>query len=202
MDDDDRRGTLTELDADVRAMLAFQAGDEAGFDQLYRRWRLPVFRFAVRMLGRPGAAEEVAQDTFVRVYRARERYRPASRFRTWLFRIARNLCTNARDRHGFSRELGVEGGTAGLDTRSPVAGPDAVAEGAELARAVEAALARLPERQRAAVVLARYEGCTMAELAEILEISTGGAKALLSRARASLLAELAPVLERDRGEVG
>jgi RNA polymerase sigma-70 factor (ECF subfamily) len=202
MTDADPTTTLTELDADVRAMLAFQAGDEAGFDQLYRRWRLPVYRFSVRMLGRTGAAEEVAQETFVRVYQARAGYRPTARFRTWLFRIARNLCTNLRARHGFQREQGVVGGTAGVDRRSPAVSPHAVAEGAELARAVEAALAALPERQRAAVVLARYEGCTMAELAEILEISPGGAKALLSRARASLLAQLAPVLDTHHGEVG
>jgi RNA polymerase sigma-70 factor (ECF subfamily) len=186
------------VDADVVRMLAFQRGDERAFDELYAAWRDRVHRFAHRMLGGRALAEEVAQETFVRLYAARRRYRPTSRFAAYVLRIAANLCTNERRRASFHREVRDD---AADPQAPPEQGPAGAVEGNELAAAVERALGALPERQRAAVVLARYEGCTMAELAAVLDTSEGAAKVLLHRARERLKVALGPWLEAPgRGE--
>ena len=183
-------------DPDVVRMLAFQEGDERAFEALYARHRLPVYRFCVRILRRTDLAEETAQEVFVRVYRSRARYRPTARFKTWLYRIATNLCLNETQRVVHHREVG------GLEEPQPASepGPLRLAQAAQLADAVDAALARLPERQRLAVVLARYQGCTLAEISEVMELSVGGVKALLHRARDTLRHDLRPYLPAPSGE--
>jgi RNA polymerase sigma-70 factor (ECF subfamily) len=186
-------GEPIPFDADARRMLAFQRGDESAFDELYREWRVPLFRFAYRMLGRTGPAEEVAQETFVRLYQARERYRPTAAFRTYVLRIATHLCVNERRRASFR----LEDGAGPAEVATADAGPAGVAEHNQLAAAVERALAALPERQRAAVVLARYEGCSMAEIGEVLEVSEGAAKLLVHRAREQLRTALAAYLPEE-----
>jgi RNA polymerase sigma-70 factor (ECF subfamily) len=85
---------LGETDPDVQRMLAFSAGDTSAFDGLFRRWAEPLLHYLERMVGDTGTAEELLQDTFLRVHRARERYQPRARFSTWLYRIATNLALN------------------------------------------------------------------------------------------------------------
>ena len=84
-------------DPDARLMLAFREGDASALAELYRRWAAPVRRFLLRMVGEPAMAEDLTQETFVRVHGARDRYAPEARFSTWLFRIARNLALNELD---------------------------------------------------------------------------------------------------------
>ncbi len=185
------------IDLEQQLMLRFQAGDEAAFDKLVQRVRAMVWRFCLRMLGDEQAAEEAAQDVLVRVYRARARYRPSARFRTWLFRIATNHCINEKQRAWRRREVGTAEGTAGLTSPSGQ-DPSADTQAAQLAQAVQRALDELPPKQRAAVVLARYEGCTMAQVASALELpSTGAAKLLLHRARKNLERQLRPFLHQE-----
>ena len=85
---------MYETDPDVELMLAFRAGDEAAFDALFRRWSGPLSRFLERMVGDFATAEELVQEAFLRVHRARDRYVPDARFSTWLYRIASNLALN------------------------------------------------------------------------------------------------------------
>jgi RNA polymerase sigma-70 factor (ECF subfamily) len=132
------------------------------------------------------------------VYRSRDRYTASARFRTWLFRVATNHCLNEKRRAWRQREVSTKTGIAGLRRPAPIEfDPAAVTQGLELAAAVQQAIAALPERQRVAVVLARYEGCTMKEIGDVLGIRDGAVKALLNRARTALTHKLSPFLKPD-----
>jgi len=174
-------------DEDARLMLAFCAGDGAAFDALFRRWAAPLLRYLGRMLRDPAVAEELVQEVFLRVHRARERYEPQARFSSWLYRIATNLALNElrrprrRETHASIDELG-----------GPVLAADepaleAVLDARDLCARVERELARLPERQRAALCLTAVEGLSYADVAAALEISEAAVKALVHRARAALV---------------
>jgi RNA polymerase sigma-70 factor (ECF subfamily) len=177
---------LEAPDEDVRLMLAFCAGDGAAFDALFRRWAAPLLRYLERMLRDTAAAEELVQEAFLRVHGARGRYTPQARFSTWLYRIATNLALNEL-RRPRRREphASLDGETA-----AELPGSDPAPEGAldarRLAVRVEAELARLPERQRAALCLTAVEGLSYAEVAATLEITETAVKALVHRARATL----------------
>ena len=94
---------MSDADPDVQQMLAFCAGDDSAFDPLFERWGGPLFHYLDRMLRDTGAAEELVQEAFLRVFSARDRYRPEARFSTWLYRIATNLALNELRRPRRSR---------------------------------------------------------------------------------------------------
>ncbi len=176
-------------DEDTQLMLAFQAGDRAAFETLFRRYTPPLLNFLARMLQDRGRAEELSQDVFIRIYNAAERYEPRSRFSTWMFGIARNLALNDLARAYRKRERqAVE--PHELDYADP--SPDAEADlaGRRLAASLEQALGRLPERQRAALLLRSEQGLGYQEIAEVLETSVSSVKSLLHRARETLLSGL------------
>jgi RNA polymerase sigma-70 factor (ECF subfamily) len=174
------------LDEDARLMLAFRAGDAGAFDALFQRWAAPLLRYVGRMLRDAAGAEELVQEVFLRVHGARERYQPQARFSSWLYRIATNLALNElrrpqrRERH----ESRDEDGAAELAADSPA--PEDALDARRRAAQVERELARLPERQRAALCLTAVEGLSYAEVAAALEISESAVKALVHRARATL----------------
>ena len=190
-------------DPDVRRMLAFRDGDDAALAELYRRWAGPLVRFLDRLVAERATAEELMQETFVRVHSARSRYVPEARFSTWLFRIARNLALNELERsrnkapHASTDEAVAEGSEATArpgPTLTLVAGGapvDDLADARREHRRVTDALAALPERQRAALWLAAVEGHSYAEIAETLETSAASVKALVHRARVGLADRLA-----------
>jgi RNA polymerase sigma-70 factor (ECF subfamily) len=175
-------------DEDVRLMLAFRDGDGAAFDQLFQRWAGRVLRYLERMLRDAGAAEELAQEVFVRVFRARETYRPEARFSTWLYTIATRLALNElrrpQRRHAHD-STDVEGG-AGLRLASDAPSADRVADARQRGADVDAVLATLPERQRSALWLSAVEGHSYAEVAAALDTSEKSVKALVHRARSAL----------------
>lgn len=192
-------------DPDARLMVAYCAGDEAALTDLYRRWADPLLRYLERMVKERATAEELMQESFLRVHRARDRYRPDSRFSTWLFHIARNLALNeldlARRRRPHLSVDVVGGGDSGRPALNLVStDPSAaqVVESRETKDRVEAALERLPERQRSALWLAAVEGHSYAEIAKVLETSTQSVKALVHRARATIAGSIAGGHEHER----
>ena len=171
-------------------MLAFRSGDAAAFDALFRRWSGPLLRYLDRMLRNPATAEELVQETFLRVHRARDRYAPEARFSTWLYRIATNLALNElrrprrRDPHD---SLDAEGSPA-LVAATPQS--DELADARRRGVAVTRALAELPERQRAALLQSAVAGRSYAEIAKALEVTEKAVKALVHRARSNLAAAI------------
>src|SRR3974377_459548 len=191
---------------DVQLMLDVKAGDEASFELLLQRYRTPLVNFLDRGVGNREEAEDLAQEVFLRVYRAREDYVPSAKFTTWLFRIATNLALNSvRDTR--YRKLGVsidgriseaEGGDEGtLDI--PEKHPNIEQHLVEDARRkmIRHAIDKLPEKQRAAVLLHKYQELDYAEIAKILACSESALKSLLFRAYETLRVELAPLVAQQ-----
>lgn len=191
-------------DPGVRWMLAYQAGDEDAFDRLVERYSPQVWALLSRFLGPRGAREDLVQEVFLRVIRSRERYRPTARFSTWLYRIAYNLAVNETQRGGpeaLSLDQPVATGRAdefslGDLQEAHAPDPSQALEQEDVVRAVRAAIARLPEQQRMALVLAKYHDLPHAEIAQVLGSSEKAVKSLVHRARESLRAWLAPFLAR------
>jgi RNA polymerase sigma-70 factor (ECF subfamily) len=176
-------------DDDVRLMLAVRAGDGGAFEALFARWSAPLLRYLERMVRDPAIAEELAQEVFLRVYRARERYEPDARFSTWLFTIATRLAWNElrRPRHRSPHDaLDPDADEAPLPLAANEPPSDVVVDARRTGAAVERALGRLPERQRAALWLAAVEGLSYAEVAALLETTERSVKALVHRGRCAL----------------
>jgi len=183
-------------DVDATLLLAFQRGDEAAFRLLYERNSRAMIAFCHRFVRDAARAEELAQDVFVKLYRSAHRYHPSARFKTFLYRVATNHCLNEVRRAEFTARASAPaagGEPPGLDALpSGAADPHEVAVGRSLERAVVAMLGALPEKQRAALVLCRFEGMSYEEIAETLETSVSAVKSLVHRATVSAAAALAP----------
>ena len=184
-------------DPDVALMLRVKEGDEAAFQELFDKFSPKVLRYARRLVGSEARAEEVTQDVFVQVFRFRLRYRPDARFGTWLYTIATNLCLNElrRPERRLRVDLWERRDHEPDREPPPLRDPDAVdpeagAASRELARAVEAAIAELPPKQRAALLLSRLDGLAYRDVAEAMGCSEGAVKALLFRATHALKARL------------
>lgn len=197
-------------DPDARLMLAFRDGDETALSELYRRWAGPLLRYLERIVRERATAEELLQETFIRVHGARERYAPDARFSTWLFHIARNLALNeldrARRRHPhLSTDVtdtpDASGGVrARLELVSTAPAVDAIVEARRTHRRIERELASLPERQRSALWLAAVEGYSYEEIARVLDTTSQSVKALVHRARVGLADRLAqPAARAEEG---
>ena len=186
------------METDLELMLRVTRGDEASFEELLRRHGAPLTNYFCRMLQDPGLAEDLAQEVFLRVYQARERYRPDARFTTWLYRIATNLALNAiRDRKGEvpqSDEESSEGGPSAtrlVDSRPNV---EQQLLQSDRERLIRRAVEELPERQRAAVILHKYQDVDYQQIAKVLGVSESAVKSLLFRAYESLRTRLEPLL--------
>ncbi|MFZ4484042.1 MAG: RNA polymerase sigma factor [Chthoniobacterales bacterium] len=176
----------------VALMLRVRQGDESAFRALVEATEDRVYGIIVRMLGHPEGAEDLAQKVYLRIWQARARYEASAKFSTWMFSITRRLVLN--ERRGRARR-GAVFYDPGPDesVREPVACdvPSAQASAAELAAAIEEALAALPEEQRTAIVLRRYEEMPYEEIARVLETTVPAVKSLLFRARETLRTKLA-----------
>jgi RNA polymerase sigma-70 factor (ECF subfamily) len=182
---------------DEQAMECVQASDDPeAFAELVRRWEAPVRALCVRMTGDERYGEDLAQETFVRVFASRARFEPGRKFSTWLWRIALNLCYNERRRRGVRAEQPLdEDGDDGPLLRAYEPGPDEQLIEQEQAALVRAALQNLPATHRAVVVLREYEGLKLREIAEVLDIPEGTAKSRLADALTQLSRRLKPLFE-------
>ena len=192
---------------DVQLMLGVKAGDDPSFAVLLEKYRTPLIHFLGRMVKDPAMAEDLAQEVFLRVYRARKGYTPSAKFTTWLFRIATNLALNAvRDERHRQRDISIEqpgDGRAGQSEsdEQPLEVPDrrpGIVEAlVERDRAIfiQRAILRLPEKQRAAVLMHKYHEMDYDQIAEALECSESALKSLLFRAYEALRVELAPLMK-------
>jgi len=192
--------------SDVQLMLDVKAGDEQSFGLLLQRYRTPLVNFLYRMVRSREQAEDLAQEVFIRVYRAREEYVPSAKFTTWLFRIATNLALNSlRDHRHQKLEISMDAPlTADAEDgdekpfevadKHPTIEQELLEE--DRKKMIRHAIEKLPEKQRAAVLLHKYQELDYAEIAKILSVSESALKSLLFRAYESLRVELAPLVAR------
>ena len=174
---------------DFALMARIAQGDHEAFRALVERHEDAVVGTVAKMLGNPSDAEDVAQQVFLRVWRSARRYRPDAKFTTYLFTIVRNLVFNESRRRGRKKEVSIEEREEQSHQQLEDRGerrPDAELLHAELCAAVDAAIEALPESQRMAVVLRRYEQLPYEEIAEVLGTSVPAVKSLLFRARTAL----------------
>ena len=182
---------------DFTLMERIGAGDHQAFRELVERHKNAVIGTVAKMLGNASESEDIAQQVFLRIWRNAKRYRPDAKFTTYLFTITRNLVFNESRRKSRKKEVSSderEENSNCLVEASPDRQPDAELLQAELQQAVDAAIASLPETQRMAVVLRRYEQLSYEEIAETLELSVSAVKSLLFRARTTLRESLSDYL--------
>ncbi len=191
-----RRGDYTAL-TDAEVMLELKAGNMAAFDVLLIKYRKPIIHFMFRMVHNQAVAEELAQEVFLRVYRSRETYRAEARFSTWLYRIATNLGVNhARDtRHERTAQtVHLDEPDADTGTTPDLADSQPTVETRllrdERMAAIREHVMALPERQRTAVLLHKYEGLDYKGIGEVLKLSESATKSLLFRAYQTLREKL------------
>ena len=180
-------------------MLRVKAGDVEAFEALVMRHQHSVVGTAAKMLGSAAEAEDIGQQVFVRVWKSAARYEPTAKFTTWLMTITRNLVFNEMRRRRRTHLVPMEadqddaGQHQFADGKTPA--PSERLLDAELQGAIEAAIAGLPENQRVAIVLRRYEGMPYEEIAKVLKTTVPAVKSILFRARSELKERLKRYLE-------
>ncbi len=189
-------------DPDVAVMQRVKKGEANAFRELFTKHADAVVNFAYRFVNNRHRAEELAQDAFLQIYRARDRYEPKARFTTYLYRVATNLCLNELRRfdyqgrteplEGAPRADGEEGIRQIRDEEIPDA-EDRLA-GVETGTRIQRVLDRLPPNQKSALLLSRVQGLSYQEVAECLEITESAVKSLVFRATQTLRGELADLL--------
>lgn len=189
---------IDDGNVDFELMARIGEGDHEAFRELVERHQNTVIGTVAKMLGNPSDAEDISQQVFLRIWRNARRYRPDARFTTYLFTITRNLVFNETRRRGRKKEVSADEREENSHHQiedSPDRRPDAELLQTELREAIDAAIAALPESQRMAVVLRRYEQLPYEEIAAVLGLSVSAVKSLLFRARSSLRETLGAYLQ-------
>ena len=198
-----RRTIPPTADADpdalsITLMGRIKSGDCAAFERLVALHQNAVIGTVAKMLGDVTEAHDIAQQVFLRVWKSAHRYRPSAKFTTWLFTITRNLVFNETRRRSRRKTISADAQEEEYqltipDTKNRT--PDEESLNNELWRAIDAAIAALPARQRMAVILRRYENMPYGEIATVLSVSGASVKSLLFRARAELKEKLQEYLD-------
>ncbi len=195
------------LDPDVRLMLQVRDGNAAAFEALVEKHQKRLVMVLEHLVSDRTQAEDLAQDVFLRVYRARERYVPTAKFSTWLYTITHNVASNSIRKSSRRKEVNLVTSPSGsmpvrpLDTMAKDKSnlmPTRLADQKEMEKVIREAIQSLGPRQRMAMLLSKYEGMSYNEIAESMELTTQAVKSLLSRARGNLKEMLAPYLNSGK----
>lgn len=200
---------MPELDDEL--MQRFQKGDEEAFNLLARRHQQPLINFITRFTGDKDNAEDLAQETFIRMYKAADRYKPGrAQFKTWMYLIAKRLCINEirnrgrRDRFRVDNIVTNDNNTGNNDEEIDIIAtapadaalqPEVALERKELRNVIQNAISELPERYRFPLVLRDIQGLSYDEIGKILDLRSGTTKSRINRARLMLKDKLKPYME-------
>lgn len=200
-------------DPDVRLMLRVRDGSAAAFEELVSRYQQRLTGILEHLVPGQGQAEDLAQEVFMRVYRARETYKPTAKFSTWLFTIANNVANNAIRKLVKRKEIHLQATPSGRSLARPLDNMATAASGlmparqlaqSEVSEIVKLAIQTLNDRQRTALLLCKYEHMSYEEIGQTMELSPQAVKSLLSRARSNLRDVLQPYIQmgaRPGGDV-
>lgn len=188
-------------DPDVQRMLRVRNGDDSAFEELVEAYQDRIISIFSHLLGEPQAAEDLAQEVFLRVYRARKRYEPTAKFSTWLFHIANNLAINKKRSSATRKEVALHGTESNpvnpaINFAAEKSGlmPSRQLDKSELRQVVRQAMESLNERQRMALLLNKFEEMSYIDIAAAMDLSVQAVKSLLTRARENLKEQLEPYL--------
>ncbi len=190
-------------DIDVQLMLEFQKGDKVSFEKLMDKYYKRVMNLVYRFVDDKDIAEDLTQDVFIKVYNNAHLYKPKAKFQTWLYQITKNTCLNElrRRKHpavSLDKTFEVKGNPLKqelADTKS--LNPGETIDQKEIALVIKEAIASLPENQRMAVTLRRYEQLSYNDIAQTMNCSTASVKSLLSRAKLNLKEKLKGFIQTD-----
>lgn len=187
--------------SDIELMLKAGSGDDGAFSELMRRHYKAVVNYIYRYTNLKENSEDLAQEVFLRIYRSRKSYRPEAKFTTWLYKIATNVSlTHVKTRKADRSLDEIEDERGGLgDPDNHIA--DDLIYRKEIKEVIFQAMESLPERERVAIMLCKYEGLSYEETAEVLECTVGAVKAYVHRGRMKLIDKLKPYLPGG-GEYG
>jgi RNA polymerase sigma-70 factor (ECF subfamily) len=195
---------MEPIDPDAETMLAVQQGNVAAFEQLLDKYHRPIVNFIYKIVNNTSEAEELAQEVFLRVYRARGSYVPKARFAAWIYKIAANLSfkeSRRRRRMRFwsgNHHFNEAGAREELDVADP--GPHAEERiiSSELSLAVRRAIRSLPKKEKTALILRRYEELSYREIAEIMECTEAAVKTYIHRGKMHVRDRILPYLKAER----
>ncbi len=188
---------------DEELMLEYQKGEMRAMDELLRRYKNPVYRYAFRLCANEAEAQDTAQETFLRVHQYRGQYRPIGKFSTWLFGIAHNVAVSKfrRNKWLVLWPRRADDPDEMVDFESPTPSPSQNLEQGDFETMVKKCVQSLPFLQKEALVLREYENLDYQEIAKILNKSLGTIKTLIHRARQSLKDKLLPYIEEFEGGI-
>ena len=191
---------MSERDVDAELVARVQKGDKRAFDLLVLKYQRKIMRMLSRLIKDPAEIEDVAQETFIKAYRALPQFRGESAFYTWLYRIAINTARNWQVAHGkrgrVSNEIETEDGEtfSQIDNLTDISTPESMVASRQIVETVNAAIDSLPEDLRTAIVLREIEGMSYEDIAETMNCPIGTVRSRIFRAREAIAAQLRPVL--------
>ncbi len=182
------------MDNDIELMLRAKSGDDGAFSELMRRHYRGVVNYIYRYTNLRENSEDLAQEVFLRIYRSRKNYRPEAKFSTWLYKIATNVSlTHVKKKNNNMSLDEINDGTGDVEDSALEVADDLIYR-KEIKDVIFQAMESLPERERAAIMLCKYEGLSYEETAEVLECTVGAVKAYVHRGRMKLIDRLKPYL--------